>query len=68
MTFEFAIAHPGVRHDGPLRIVQVGAFDGSANDRLVDVLARFGCEAVLIEPQPGPFRKLAALHSRRKNV
>lgn len=45
--------------------VQVGAYDGQANDPLVQAAVRFGWRGVLVEPQSGPFARLQALHAGR---
>lgn len=68
MSLPFALAHLAARHDGPLQIVQVGAFDGTTNDPISDALERFDCRAVLVEPQPRPFERLTALHRGNENV
>src|SRR5688500_11709303 len=45
--------------------VQIGAYDGQANDPLVDVATELGWRGVLVEPQPRAFAKLQAFHARR---
>lgn len=45
--------------------VQVGAYDGEANDPLVETAVRYGWRGVLVEPQHGPFSRLQALHAGR---
>ena len=40
--------------------VQVGAFDGLANDPIHDLVHRFGWRGVLVEPQPDAFERLRA--------
>lgn len=42
----------------PVGFVQVGAFDGSANDPIHDLVLRFGWRGVLVEPQPEAFARL----------
>jgi FkbM family methyltransferase len=69
LTFEFAAAHLAARSPGkPLTLVQVGAFDGSANDPVLDALGRFGWRAALIEPQRTPFEALRALHGDNADI
>jgi FkbM family methyltransferase len=41
-----------------LRIIQVGAFDGLLADPLKELLTKSYVTAILLEPQPGPCRKL----------
>ena len=38
--------------------VQVGAFDGFANDPIHDLVRHFGWQGVLVEPQPDAFQRL----------
>jgi FkbM family methyltransferase len=46
-----------VRH-GELTFLQIGAFDGVADDDLRTVIDHYECRGVLVEPQPGAFEKL----------
>lgn len=62
MTLDFLAAHLESRHPGPKVVVQVGAFDGRANDPVLSALERFGWRGILLEPQPRPFQRLAELH------
>lgn len=38
--------------------IQIGAFDGLANDPLHDLVRRFRWRGILVEPQPEPFQRL----------
>jgi FkbM family methyltransferase len=49
------------RSSGPLRIVQIGAFDGIHNDPLRRILSGLDACAIIVEPQSAPF---AALQTR----
>jgi FkbM family methyltransferase len=58
-----------LRTDSPKPcIVQIGASDGSLHDPLADFLVSSDCRALLVEPLPGPFQRLAARHSSRPNI
>lgn len=66
MTLEYAIAHLAVFNPGcQFTVLQIGAFDGSENDPLKDILGLLRWRAVLVEPQPRPF---TALQSRYRDV
>ena len=54
--------------EGDVKVVQVGANDGSMADPLAPVLGRFGWQAVLIEPVPGYFKALSAKYASNDNV
>jgi FkbM family methyltransferase len=43
---------------GEIGFVQIGAFDGRANDPLYGLIHRFGWRGVLVEPQPSVFARL----------
>ena len=50
-------------------VVQVGAFDGLFADGLEPIIERpGGFTALLVEPQPGAFKKIEALYGSRKDV
>jgi FkbM family methyltransferase len=69
LTFAFAAAHL-FAHTRPqqLTVVQIGAFDGHSNDPVRELLEDFGWRGVLVEPQPGPYAELHALHAENSNV
>lgn len=53
----------------PLKLVQVGAFDGETADPLANYLQLHAdIEAVLLEPQAVPFEKLSAKYATFKNI
>lgn len=53
----------------PLRVVQIGAFDGETADPLANYLQlHTDIEAVLLEPQSAPFEKLSAKYATFKNI
>ncbi len=52
----------------PIRIIQVGAFDGVLADPLRKHLQSPDVQAVLLEPQPSPYAKLVALYSEQPNI
>lgn len=43
--------------------VQVGAFDGQANDPMHDLVRRLGWRGILVEPQPDAFERLRAAYA-----
>jgi len=51
-----------------LTVVQIGAYDGSANDPVDAILRRFDWRGVLVEPQLEPFERLAARHAGNENA
>jgi len=53
--------------EGDVKVVQVGANDGSMADPLTPVLGRFGWQAVLIEPVPRYFKALSAKYASNDN-
>jgi len=58
-----------LRTDSPKPcIVQIGASDGSLHDPLAEFFASSDCRALLVEPLPGPYQRLAARHSSRPNI
>ena len=46
----------------------VGAFDGKANDPTSQFIQQRHCAAILVEPQPGPFKRLRENMSNNNNV
>jgi FkbM family methyltransferase len=68
IAFEFVAAHLAARCDEPLTVVQVGAYDGEANDPINDAIRRYGWRGVLVEPQPGPYAVLAARYADDADV
>jgi FkbM family methyltransferase len=46
----------------------VGAFDGVANDPGSQFIQRRRCRAILVEPQPGPFKRLSANMNGYHNI
>lgn len=56
MTVEYAAAHLRAFNPGrEFTVLQVGAYDGIANDPIATAIGAFGWKAVLVEPQRGPF-------------
>lgn len=51
-----------------IRVIQVGAFDGVTADPLTPHLAAEDLLAVLLEPQPEPFKKLNAKYKSIENI
>lgn len=51
-----------------VKVVQVGANDGSMADPLSPVIGRFGWEGLLIEPVPGYFKALCAKYEGNDRV
>lgn len=69
MTVEFAAAHLATRRPGSsVTVLQIGAFDGTANDPISDAIERFGWDAILVEPQADAFAALTILHQDNANV
>ena len=55
--------------DNEFVILQIGAFDGSYMDALSEILAKSGhYRAILVEPQPTPFKKLQQKYSNRSDI
>lgn len=52
----------------PVCFVQVGAYDGRANDPLRALIYRFGWVGVLVEPQASAFERLQAGYSDREGL
>jgi FkbM family methyltransferase len=63
----YILAHLLLRHPKPF-VVQVGAYDGVANEPLRDYIRRFQLPALLIEPQPDAFARLAANYADQPQV
>jgi FkbM family methyltransferase len=69
ITVEMLAAHLDVMEPDRRRVVlQVGAFDGAANDPVASLLQKFQWHGVLVEPQPEAFAALARLHQSNANV
>ena len=69
IDLEFAIAHLAAQHPGrQLTVVQLGANDGEADDPLRASIATHSMRAVLVEPQPTPFARLAARYDGNPEV
>jgi FkbM family methyltransferase len=51
-----------------LKVIQIGAFDGLANDPIHVGFSDLGWHGVLVEPQPGPFQLLKKKHRSSPNV
>jgi len=49
-----------VARTGELRFLQIGSFDGQADDDLREVIDHYACRGVLVEPQPKAFARLSA--------
>ncbi|MEP2530242.1 FkbM family methyltransferase [Shimia sp.] len=60
---DYALKELAARTDRPLKIVQVGAHDGSDHDPLQQFLLDNECRALLIEPMDAPFAVLAARYA-----
>lgn len=52
----------------PICVIQVGAFDGTTSDPLRSFLDAEDIHACLLEPQEGPFEKLASLYRNSKRI
>lgn len=52
------VAADAVARRGELAFLQVGAFDGEADDDLRAVIDAYPCRGILVEPQPGAFARL----------
>jgi FkbM family methyltransferase len=52
----------------PQVAVQIGANDGRAEDPLQPLIARYAMRAVLVEPLPEPYERLAAAYARNELV
>ena len=50
---------------GNVRFIQIGAHDGQYQDPLYDWICRHPWRGVLVEPQPGLYKKLVELHADR---
>jgi FkbM family methyltransferase len=63
LRLEHVIAHHLLHHQ-PIDFffIQVGAFDGLANDPLHDLIVRFKWRGILLEPQQEAFKALAATY------
>lgn len=68
MTLEFVVAHYLCRHNHEPTVLQVGAFDGQANDPLLTVFGDRPWRGVLVEPQPGPFERLAHRYAESAGI
>lgn len=64
----YALQDLAGRSPGPLRVVQIGANDGSEEDPLQEFLSRDDCEAILIEPMDHPFAVLAERYAGRPSI
>jgi FkbM family methyltransferase len=63
LRLEHVVAHHLVHHQPTdFFFIQVGAFDGVANDPLHDLIVRFQWRGVLLEPQPEAFQALTATY------
>lgn len=54
--------------NGDVKVVQVGANDGSMADPLSPVIGRFGWQGLLIEPVPGYFKALSEKYAGNDKV
>ena len=69
MTLEFVAAHlMSRRGDRACTVLQIGVFDGQANDPVRGLLTRYPWRGVLVEPQPAPFAALEDLHRQNERV
>jgi FkbM family methyltransferase len=69
LTFEFVAAHFAWRNaERDVTLVQIGAYDGSTDDPVLEALMLHGWRAVLVEPQRLPFAKLQELHGRNPKI
>src|SRR4051812_25103160 len=68
LTIEFAAAHLAAHASSTPTVLQVGAYDGAANDPVRDSITRFGWHAVLVEPQAVPFAALQRLYAEHPDV
>ncbi|NCQ23941.1 MAG: hypothetical protein COW54_14525 [Rhodobacteraceae bacterium CG17_big_fil_post_rev_8_21_14_2_50_63_15] len=64
----YALNDLSTRQSKPLKIVQIGANDGSEDDPLEQFLARNDCTAILIEPMDHPFAALKEKYLHRDNI
>lgn len=59
LTLDLDIAAASVNASrGEVGFVQLGAFDGQANDPMHDLVRRLGWRGILVEPQPDAFERL----------
>ena len=69
LTFEYVASHFACRHlDRDVMVLQVGAFDGEANDHVSTALDVHGWHGVLVEPQREPFESLERRYLGNKRV
>ncbi len=53
---------------GELTFLQIGAYDGSVGDEVLNLIERYPVRGVLVEPQPTAFARLQQLHQHRDNL
>jgi FkbM family methyltransferase len=69
MTLEYAYTHLAAFNPrSQFTVLQVGAFDGVANDPIAKPLRTFGWDGILIEPQPSPFASLQSVYEGNERV
>jgi FkbM family methyltransferase len=64
---EILIDHELGRSEDPV-VVQIGAFDGKSNDFVFEYIKRHKARAILVEPQPEPFKHLIENYSGFEGV
>lgn len=64
----YALEDLANRSSKPLKIVQIGAHDGSDQDPLQPFLLGHNCEAILIEPMEHPYTALASRYCEKENI
>ena len=57
-----------IEHGTNCSFIQIGAYDGISTDPLRRYIERFGWHGVMLEPQPGPAKKLRELYPPDRGI
>jgi FkbM family methyltransferase len=69
LTFEYVSSHFACRHPNHgVTVMQIGAYDGIANDPLAEALELHGWQGILVEPQREPFKTLEKRYGGNPNI
>jgi FkbM family methyltransferase len=68
LEFDDVVCRYMFEHGEACAFIQIGAFDGLANDPLRKYIERCGWQGVMLEPQPDAARKLRELYSGNDRV
>lgn len=56
------------KKNGPIQVLQIGAFDGHASDPLEEILSHASVSAVLVEPQTTPYELLVSHYTGNPRI